>query len=226
MKKTISILLLFLTFLFANVGNATAQQKHEYVDLGLPSGTLWATCNVGASTPWDYGDYFAWGEIETKFTYSWTTYKYANGASNKLTKYCNKSSQGNNGFTDSRTTLENSDDVAYQKWGSEWCMPTRVQFWELRNNCTSEWTTNYQGKGVAGRIYKSRKNGNTIFFPAAGWKYSNGTLGRDVTNGSYWSSSVYDANYAWRFDLSSDDAGTSIINRNYGFSVHPVRCSN
>jgi len=74
MKNKTSILLLFLTFLFVNVGNATAQQKHEYVDLDLPSGTLWATTNVGADNPEDYGDYFAWGETTTKSTYSWRNY--------------------------------------------------------------------------------------------------------------------------------------------------------
>ena len=88
MKKLTSILLLFLTFLFASVGNAAAQQKHEYVDLDLPSGTLWATCNIGASNPWDKGEYFAWGEVMQKKDGSWRTYKYSKDDTDKLTKYC------------------------------------------------------------------------------------------------------------------------------------------
>lgn len=90
---------------------------HEWVDLGLPSGTLWATCNVGANKPEDYGDYFAWGETTTKSTYNWDTYIYANGPINKLTKYCNNANYADNGFTDNLTTLQGRDDPA-TSWGS------------------------------------------------------------------------------------------------------------
>ena len=214
--------------------NKPAQQpasgSHQYVDLGLPSGTLWATCNIGANNPWDYGDYFAWGETTTKTTYSWSNYKYANGGSDKLTKYCNKSDYGYNGFTDSRTTLEKSDDVAYQKWGKDWCMPTKKQCYELYNNCTYERTTNYQGKGVAGIIFKSKKNGNTIFFPATGCKGSDGKNSTAGSFGSYLSSSLYvdlpsDASRLY-FDSSYAVHASIYGSRNYGFSVRPVRCSN
>lgn len=85
MKRIIHLFV--LTVLLIMGGQTFAQNKHEYVDLGLPSGTLWATCNVGATSPEDYGDYYAWGETSTKDTYYWTNYKYANGAHNKLTKY-------------------------------------------------------------------------------------------------------------------------------------------
>ena len=95
-----------------NVGIAGAQQTYQYVDLGLPSGTMWATCNVGASNPWEYGDYFAWGETMPKQNYNWLTYKYANGDYYKQTKYCTTNFNGNNGFTDNLTVLEPSDDVA------------------------------------------------------------------------------------------------------------------
>lgn len=122
MKKQTSILLLLLTFLLVNIDSVTAQQKHEYVDLGLPSGTLWATCNVGAENPEDAGDYFAWGETEPKDTYLWSNYKY--GKYSVMLKYND---------TDSLTSLEESDDVAYQKWGSDWCMPTQTQFQELKD---------------------------------------------------------------------------------------------
>ena len=109
---------------------------HEYVDLGLPSGLLWATCNVGATSPEDYGDYFAWGETQPKDTYEWSTYQYCNGSYNTLTKYCSNSSYGYNGFTDNLTTLLPEDDAATANWGGNWRMPTKEEFQELYNNTT------------------------------------------------------------------------------------------
>ena len=201
---------------------------HEWVDLGLPSGTLWATCNVGANNPWEYGDYFAWGEIEPKSTYSWSNYKYANGADDKLTKYCNKSSYGNDGYTDSRTTLEKTDDAATANWGDNWRMPTQAQFEELYYSCTNEWTFNYQGKGVAGRIFKSKSNGNTIFLPSAGWKDKNGTLLVDEYIVYYWTSTLstgYPYCGVYRFFNSTSKVDVGIGNRAAGRSVRPVWCS-
>ena len=93
---------------------------HEYVDLGLPSGTLWATCNVGASKPEDYGGYFAWGETNPKNVYDWTTYKLCRGTDRTLTKYCNDSYYGYNGFTDNLNTLQSNDDAATANWGIGW----------------------------------------------------------------------------------------------------------
>ena len=87
---------------------------HEYVDLGLPSGTKWATCNVGASSPEDYGEYYAWGETETKSTYDWRTYKWCKGSNDTMTKYCTSSSSGT---VDNKTVLDPEDDVAHVKWG-------------------------------------------------------------------------------------------------------------
>ena len=224
MKNKTSILLLFLTFLFLNVGNVVAQQ---YVDLGLPSGTLWATTNIGASNPEDYGDYFAWGETTAKSTYSWFTYKYCrDGNFHKLTKYCNNSSSGNNGYTDSRTVLEKSDDVAYQKCGRDWCMPTQAQFQELKDKCTWTWTTlnGKEGYNVKGL------NGNSIFLPAAGWKDSDGSTVSLGSLGYYWSSSLY-SNYPFGalslyFNSSRVSTAGSYDFRSYGFSVRPVRCCN
>ena len=117
---------------------------HEYVDLGLPSGTLWATCNVGADTPESYGDYFAWGETEPKTTYDWSTYKYCVGEYDRLTKYCSDTTYGYNGFTDNLYVLQLSDDAASVNWGEGWRMvseeafpadekndfPTAFQVWE------------------------------------------------------------------------------------------------
>jgi len=196
----------------------------DVVDLGLPSGTLWADRNVGAKLPEDYGDYFAWGETTTKTKYDWSTYKYANGDYKKLTKYCTKSDYGNNGYTDSRTTLERSDDAATANWGSDWCMPTQAQFQVLLDNCTNEWTTNYQGKDVAGRIFKSKKNGNTIFFPAAGFR-NDSHLGDDGSYGTYWSSSLLESSpwYLWFISSRVDwDNGGRYVGR----TVRAVRCKN
>lgn len=219
MKKQTLVLLLFLTFLFANVSNTTAQQKYGYVDLGLPSGTLWATSNIGAGNPWDNGDYFAWGEIEPKDTYSWSNYKHGNGNNADVSKKYNE--------IDSRTTLETSDDVAYQKWGSEWCMPTQAQFQELYDNCTNEWTANYQNKNVTGRIFKSKNNGNSIFFPAAGSKGDDGMLMDIGDCGGYWASSLYTGypDYARDFYFNwSTVYADGYGYRCYGGSVRPVRC--
>jgi len=214
--------------------NATSQSQykssgHQYVNLGLPSGALWATTNVGASNPEDYGDYFAWGETSIKDTYSWSNYKYGDGSDCKLTKYSNKSYCGDNDYTDSRTTLEKTDDVAYLKWGSDWCMPTKKQFMELYDNCAYEWVTNYHGKGVAGSIFKSKKNGNTIFFPAAGCKGSDGITSDAGSDGFYWSSSLGTDHPCDAHDLyfNSDDADPGDwVYRSLGLPVRPVRCKN
>lgn len=162
---------------------------NDYVDLGLPSGTLWATCNVGAQNPWDYGDYFAWGETEPKDDYFWATYKYCNGSSSTMTKYCNKSDYGYNGFTDELTVLQPEDDAATVNMGSNWRMPTEAEILELHDNCDWEWTSNYNGTGVAGRIVKSRNNSNSLFFPAAGYRGGTGLNGAG-SYGDYWSSSL------------------------------------
>ena len=201
---------------------STSIGGHESVDLGLPSGTLWATTNVGAINPWDYGDYFAWGETTTKSKYDLSTYKYANGASNKLTKYCFQSDYGNNGYTDSRTTLERSDDAATANWGSDWCMPTLDQIKELKDNCTWTWTTKNDKKG-----YEVKgKNGNSIFLPAAGYRY--GTSLNDYGSyGYYWSSSLltgYPSDGRGLYFDSGYVYPDNWFGRNYGFSVRPVRC--
>ncbi len=158
---------------------------HDYVNLGLPSGTLWATCNIGATTPEDYGDYFAWGETKTKSEYNWSTYKYCNGSYDTLTKYCTDSSSG---IVDNKTTLESSDDAATANWGGDWRMPTLEEQIELFSKCTWSWTENHKNTGVAGRIVTG-PNGNSIFLPAAGNRDETG-LNRVGAEGFYWSSSL------------------------------------
>ncbi len=195
---------------------------HAYVDLGLPSGTLWATTNVGAKTPESFGDYFAWGETrpQSDSVYKWSSYKYCNGSSSKLTKYCNKSSYGNNGFTDTLTRLLPEDDAATANWGGGWRMPTQTELMELKNNCTHEWTTQ---NGVNGHLFTAM-NGNSIFLPAAGYCYS-GNLCDSGSDGHYWSSSLYSANPigAWCFNFYSENFGKNDFFYRYdGFPVRPV----
>ena len=194
---------------------------HDYVDLGLPSGTLWATCNVGASSPEGYGNYYAWGETSTKSTYNWDAYKYANGNYDKLTKYCDKSDYGNNGFTDNLTTLLPEDDVATANWGSGWRTPSKTQWDELLENTTSKWT---RQNGKKGRLFTSKKNGQTLFLPAAGYRYD-GSLYYAGSDGHYWSSPLYTDSpyYAWRLRFNSDFCTMGSHYRDYGRSVRPVR---
>ena len=143
---------------------------HEYVDLGLTSGTLWATTNMGATNPEDYGDYFAWGETSPKTYFGWDAYKYSNGSYDSLTKYCSHDFFGYNGFTDGLTELELADDAAYMNWGHKWRMPTSAQLEELSNQCTWTYTTI---NGVNGNLGVG-PNGNSIFLPAAGSIDENG----------------------------------------------------
>ena len=203
------------------VANFTSNSgSHAYVDLGLPSGLLWATCNVGADNPEDYGDYFAWGETQPKDTYNWSTYQYCNGSYNTLTKYCNNSSYGDNGFTDNLTTLLPEDDAATANWGSDWRMPTKGEWQELYNNTTVTWT---QQNGVNGRLFTA-SNGNSLFMPAAGYLDYHGHGGAG-SYGYYWSSSLFTGNpyVAWRFDFHSGNYDMSSYHRYYGQSVRAVR---
>lgn len=142
---------------------------YEYVDLGLPSGLLWATRNIGANRPEGYGDYFAWGETEGKNTYGVENYKFAAEGSDllhpQLTKYCNNPIYGYNGFTDDLTILLPEDDAATANWGNGWRMPTKTEWEELFNNTMLTWTNQ---KDVHG-ILCTAKNGNSIFLPSAGF---------------------------------------------------------
>ncbi len=211
--------------------NMGAQDGHFYVDLGLPSGTLWATCNIGAENPEDYGDYFAWGETtgynDGKTTFSWDTYNWCNGSYNTMTKYCNNSSYGYNGYTDDLTELDLEDDAAYVNWDPNWRMPSYDQLYELINSSytTTEWTTQ---NGVYGRKITSISNGNSIFLPAAGYRYGS-SLHDGGSYGYYWSRTLYTSSpYNARYlDFYSSRINTdSGYRRYYGHSVRPVRLSN
>ena len=164
-------------------GNGTLN-GHDYVDLGLPSGTLWDTCNVGASSSEKYGDYFAWGETESKLYYDQSTYKFYNEG-DELTKYCNDSDEEENGFVDYKTELDASDDVATAKWGKNWRMPSILELEELMDECSwTEETIN----GVRGYQISS-SNGNHIFLPAANSRYED-SVGNSGNCGFYWSKTL------------------------------------
>ncbi len=222
------------------LGNGGQQQvEHEYVDLGLPSGTRWAMCNIGATNPEDEGDYFAWGETVpyggedpsnlqnyaydqtyTKTIYNWATYKYCKGSETTMTKYCDKSSCGYNGFTDNLTELEPEDDAAYVNWGSKWRMPSEAQITELKNNTTVESTT-LNGKSVF--KVTSNINGRSLYLPSTGCRE-----GDSITDGAniFWSRTyVENWGYGGRvLKLFSSWINDNTMSKRYkGYPIRPVR---
>ena len=189
---------------------------HEYVDLGLPSGILWATCNIGADSPEDYGSYFAWGETETKNAYNWRTYKWCGEDYDKVTKY---NTDSDCGTVDEKTVLDPEDDAAHKNWGEGWRMPTREEMDELKRCCSWRWTiqNGVKGKKVTG------PNGKYIFLPVAGF-YNDDGLINVGSYGYYWSSSLSDrdprnASYLYFY---SANVSVSNIFRFFGKSVRPV----
>ncbi len=196
---------------------AQAPADVQAVDLGLPSGLKWASCNVGATTPEGYGNYYAWGETAPKDDYSWATYKHNNGvnSSDNITKY------GNN--ADNLTTLEPEDDAATANWGSAWRMPTAAEMDELLEHCTWTWTTQNDVKGYQ---VTSKTNGNSIFLPAAGY-YFRETLNGNNSSCCYLSASLYEKTPSRAWYIYNKYAGTK-MNRDYcyrfyGQSVRPVQ---
>lgn len=190
----------------------------EYaVDLGLPSGTLWADRNVGADSPEAYGDYFAWGETEPKSTYNWSTYKWCKGDYDTMTKYSTDSSYGT---VDNKTVLDLEDDAAYVNMGTDWRMPTYDELKELSNTCTWTWTTQNGTKG-----YKvTGPNGNSIFLPAAGCRGDSGLGSGAGSGGFYWSASLVEStpSYARYLVFGSSMRNLYGGSRYYGHSVRAV----
>lgn len=194
---------------------------HGYVDLGLPSGTLWATMNVGADSETGYGDYFAWGETVGfqggKATYTWDTYRWCHSSGWSMMKYCTDRSMGT---VDDKTELEAVDDAATMYWGEHWQMPSKDQLEELRSACNWTWTVR---DGVNGYEIQSRVNQHTLFLPAPGYRYE-----KQVSfvggNGLYWSrtlsagSSYYAAYLLFGYKNVSQDTRQ----RFYGLSVRAV----
>ena len=202
---------------------------HEWVDLGLPSGTLWATCNIGAESPEQVGDYFAWGEIETKNGFNWTHYLLSVGSENTLTKYCTQSEWGNEGFTDNLTELEPEDDAATMIWGDKWQMPSLEQVEEL-STCSSIGTTL---NGVPGRKVFSKLDPQNvwIFLPNSGWRQARNY--NDMSYGHYWGRTLCssNSNYATGIYFNSSNLNASNYPNNYdkrcyGRPIRPVRVKN
>lgn len=208
----------------------TPVTTHEAIDLGLTSGLKWATCNVGANAPEEYGDYFAWGETEPYYSsqdpltwkegktagYYWSSYKWCNGSSNTQTKYCTDSSYGT---VDNKTVLDPEDDAAAVNWGGTWRMPTDAEWTELRTECTWTWTTQ---NGVNGRLVTG-PNGNSIFLPAAGYRY-NTDLILAGSVGYCWSSSLntFSPGRAYYVCFHSGNVYGGSGYRCNGWSVRPV----
>ncbi len=176
------------------------------IDLGLPSGTKWACCNVGATAPEQYGGYYAWGEVNEKSYYDWSTYIHCDG------HYYDCHNLGSD-------IAGTQYDVAHVKWGGSWVMPSHDQQVELLNNCTSTWTTE---NGVYGRRFTG-SSGGSIFLPAAGFR-SNGDLDDAGSDGYYWSSTQYPdySNIAYYLGFHSGYAGWDNSSRSDGQSVRPV----
>ena len=208
MKKTLFLIFSIFIIISGNSNVSVASTNtdspttgtlngHDWVDLGLPSGTKWATSNVGSNSPTAYGDYFAWGEIFTKSEYGESDYTYS----------------------DNPTILPASADAATINLGAGWRMPTREEMNELYDNCTHEWTSQ---NGINGILFTG-PNGNSIFLPAAGFN-ADSFLNYAGSFGYYWSSSLFTASpsYAWKHGFSSGNCGMYLDSRRCGLTVRAV----
>ena len=191
---------------------------HEWIDLGLS--VKWATCNIGASSPSDYGSYFAWGETMSKIEYEWETYKFrVTGDSYDNVMFSKYNTESEHGTVDNKTMLDLSDDAARSNWGGSWRMPTDAELTELRTNCTWTWTIQ---NGKNGYMVTSKNNGNCIFLPAAGKRY--GSLEDADSEGGYWSSTLNTVNpySACSVYFFSNLVLNSVSSRCGGRSIRPV----
>lgn len=191
----------------------------EAVDLGLPSGLKWASFNLGASKAEESGYYFAWGETQPKDVYNWSTYQLcAEGTYNTLTKYCNDSSRGYNGFTDGKNVLDLEDDAANFNLGGGWRMPTLEDITELINNCSWLWINQ---ENVDGYQVTSKSNGNSIFLPVTGQMKENTRTGN---GGAYYSSTLAnDPGVARLLAFSKSSYYTNVaVDRPFGLAIRPV----
>jgi len=208
---------------YASIPSTGVINGHEWVDLGLPSGLKWATCNLGASKPEASGSYFAWGETKPKSEYRWENYKFHESGSSakesRLTKY---GTGDKNGIVDNKTHLDPEDDAVRADWGGSWRMPTKEEQDELRAECI--WTLTTQG-GTKGYKVTSKVNGNSIFLPAVGYRFGTDS-NTDEYYGAYWSSSLYSepgySSLAYELYLSSETVGWGYHRREDGLSVRPV----
>ena len=224
MKKIIRTmhLVLVAVAMVAIVGCGREENDNSdgWVDLGLPSGLLWAECNVGATAPEEFGDYFAWGETQAKSDYNWTTYLYSRGTFEQLTKYCYDASYGSNGFIDSLTIIVPEDDAATVHLGGGARIPTKEDWEELIENTTIKFSPL---NGVACCKFTAA-NGKSIYLPGAGYRYNTDLcfLGND---GFYWSSTLSNMNpgVAWEYRIGPNTNDVGMTDRSYGRSVRAVR---
>ena len=185
--------------------------EYEYVDLGLPSGLKWATCNIGASSPEDYGLYFAWGE-----TTGYTAEQVTGGVRAFSESVYNA---GPAASISADLTLE--QDAAHVNMGGNWRMPTKAEVRELLNNCNVVWRDDYNGTGVVGKVFTSKVNGKSVFFPAAG-HCDNSSMDTVGSSGSYWSTSWGSSESAWCLLSNSGIQNLYYGDRYYGFPVRGV----
>ena len=207
-----------------------------FVDLGLS--VKWATYNVGATAPHEYGDYYAWGETETKSSYTWENYRFrTSGESSSNVNFSKYNTVSTRGTVDDKATLDPEDDVAHVKWGDEWRMPTADELWELQENCTWTYTTQ---KGVKGFKVTSNKKGykdRSIFLPATGIRKGSKLDLADDNGFFFWSSSMptgeywdidnltyiqYESYSAWYFGFYPENLCGGTDERCYGITVRPV----
>ena len=193
----------------SRINTYTPLAESTPVDLGLPSGLKWAAGNIGAKNPQDYGLYFAWGET-TGYTaeqvtagvreFTWDEYKSGSAAS-----------------ISANLTLE--QDAAHVNLGGNWRMPTKAEYQELIDNCDAVWTDDYNGTGVAGKVFTSKVNGNSVFFPAAGY-FSDSSVHNVGSRGNCWSASWYSSANEWSLDFGSEGQG---LYDGFRVSGYPVR---
>ncbi len=189
-------------------------KTHEVVDLGLS--VKWATCNVGAETADDAGDFFSWGETSPKDIYDSTTDKYCSCPDGD--SYCtNASHYTKYNSTDGKTVLDPEDDAATVNWGSGFRMPTQEEFQELLDKCTWTWDSSHKGYLVAS------SNGNSIFLPASGYRYGSYLDGQG-SFGCYWSSTLISYYRLYAYGLYFYGCNHDVVDgrRYYGFPVRPV----
>ena len=209
-------------------GGGGGGTTEKWVDLGLPSGNLWASYNIGGNRPEDYGDYFSWGATDTKTAFTWSTYEHAEWGVDiygregyYLIKYCSRQSDGLEGFTDNLTELQQADDAARVNWGSGARIPTKEEWQELKDHTTHDYA---EINGICGRRFTG-SNGKSIFIPFAGY-INNESMNDDSFYGYYWSKALYTnaPNYAWVFVCG--EGGCNIASqqmRILGASVRAVR---
>ena len=220
-----------------NERNETLPEGAAAVDLGLPSGTLWANMNIGATSETDYGTYFAWGETtgytegaesNPKTDFSWATYRWTEDGGTTFTRYVPESRTsywGGEGEPDNYLLLHSLDDAATNNWGGYWRMPTQEEMKELITETDNTWVDDYNETGIPGYKFTNKADDSKfIFLPAAGFRGGTSIHDRGAS-AYYWSSTVISniSYYSWRLYFVSSSADTNGSNRYYGFTIRAVK---